>query len=236
MAFYSFFLLLLLLGETYSLHVREESPKHPAQCTETTETIFWQATSDAGVAIPATVTRTCRDRSPLARHHRSLVKRVPPGQKSKNIFDAICQRERTGSRLTRTHTVDIEVPINDHEGSTQVTTPHGGVISLWADQHTHYIDWPNDLRLREQLDMTIINNSPCEISIEWMTRLRLYPEHGVGEGQPLAPRSLDAVPRDNASTSLNLPRSCYCLGLQPVHDVLAIAVRLLITAFDSVGG
>lgn len=229
MGVYTLSLLLLLLGgEVSGLYAREASPKnHATQCSETTETLFWQTargpsmTSDVDdPGIPVTVTRACRD--------RSLLKRQWPPKKV-NIFNAICQRERTGRRMTRTHTVDVTVPINN-ERYTRVPTPNGGHILIWADQEDQFFNGEADSQLREELEVIVMNRSPCDVSIEWPHRLREFPPHGFGEGPLLEPRSLEAVPR---YAWRRAPNICDIRGLMPVHDTVAIAVRLLITAFGS---
>lgn len=227
MVFYAFFLLLLLSGDTYSLYVRQTSPRDQAQCSETTETIFWHAVNDAALDIPATVTRTCRDYSLLKRQ-------APPRKrrkmgKSNNIFDAICHRETTGQRLLTTHVVDVQVPINDAAGWTRVVTPRNGTILLWADQATTN-EFPAPPR--EELDVTVVNSSPWPVSIEWLTRLHYYPEHGMlGQGPRLEPRTLEPTPLE--SNGYQMVQYCYCSGLTPVHEAVSIAVRLLVTAFQN---
>lgn len=229
MWFYSFFLWLLLVGETYSLYIREASLKHQATtqpCSETTETLFWHSapdpaiTNDVALEIPTTVTRACRDHSLVKRQAR-------PPFKGKNIFSAICQRERTGQRMGRTQIVDVHLHINDGR-MVRVPTPLGGDIFLRADQDLEHYNYP-DTRQRQELEISIINSSPCPVSIEWLTRLRIYPEHDVGrEGELLEPRSLDATPRENW---LHEPNECTIFGLMPIQNSIYVAVRLLIQAF-----
>lgn len=226
MGFYSFSLLLFLLGETCGLYVREASPRdQAAQCSETTETLFWQRittpdpaiTNDVALEIPTTVTRTCRD--------RSLLKRQPPPSNSRgrNVFNAVCHREITGQRLTETHTLDLEIDLDGR--STVVLTPDGGRVEISAEQESNYYNLPPDNRQREELQITIINRSTCPVWIEWISRLRIYPEHSFMEGPRLEPRGLEPTPRHEWETE---PNECYLASLMPIQDVLTVAIRLLI--------
>lgn len=237
MGFYSFSLLLLLFldGTTHGLYIREASPKdQTTQCSASTETetLFWHTDADPTIKndvaldIPVTITRTCRK--------RSLVKRQRQ-PKGKNVFNAICQRELTGRRLTR-RTVDLEIRINDsHE--TRVPTPDGGEIIVFADQTWQYYNVPEDLDQREELNVMVVNDSRCRVLVEWLTRLRVWPDHGFAMGQEftageqLEPRALE--PTQPSEWSRAHPNQCDIVGLMPIHHAVSIAVRLIIEAFVS---
>lgn len=225
--FYSFFLLLLLLCETQSLYIREPSPKDQAtQCFNTTETLFWRTTpdpaieNDVEVKTPTTVTRRCRDLSLRKRQ-------VDPNRKGKNIFNAICQRERTGRRGIRQNVVDVIVPVNDQQ-VTEVETPMGGTIDLRATQGYRPQNPYQSLRFRPELVMTITNRSPCPVSVEWITRLRVIPEFPFQTPQILEGRSIEGTSRDHWEDA---PNECEIGGISPVVNTLTVLVRLLIEAF-----
>lgn len=234
MDFYSTFLLLLLLRETSSLYIREASPKDQAQCTETTETHIWQAADPMiknDVALEVSVTRSCRPHTLLKRQGKPPRDGMP-NNKGKNIFNAICQRERTGRPMTRTHVMDLNLPINGN-GFTRVPTPDGGSIFIWVDQMQQYFNRPFDWQEREEMGIMITNESECEVSIEWLTRLYLYPNHPGQTSETLAPRTLEPTARDNWETD---PTICELGQIMPVHDAVVVALRLLIKAFGGTIG
>lgn len=239
MGFSSFSLLLLLfLGQTYGLYAREAFPKDQAtqQCSEATETetLFWRTVPDPAIKndeapdIPITVTRSCKDSSLL--HKRSLAKRQRQ-PKGKNVFNAICQRELTGRRPRQIRTTDLELLINDPR-VTHVPTPDGGEVVLWVDQERFFVDFPESLDMRHEMDINIVNRSGCRVLIEWLTRLHIWPGHStMGASTSLQNRELEPTQRQNWETME--ANECVISGLMPVFDAVNIGVRLIISAFTS---
>lgn len=229
MGFYSFSLLLLFLGRTYGVYLREAAPRDQAtQCSglPETENLSWHTDPDPAIMndvaheIPITVTRTCRD--------RPLLKKRQGKRKGKNIFNTICQREITGKNFKRQRTVDVRVGIGDGIATT-VPTPDGGQIQLWAEQElTPYNDY--DDREREELQITILNRSACNIWIEWLTSLQLWPEFVYQTPERLEPRALGATPK---YYWIRAPHTCDIESLMPIHVATSVGIRLLIEAFGS---
>lgn len=229
MDFYSFALLLLLIGETHGLNIRETYQQQGlesrtldqvTQCSGKTDTAIWHTNpdlkrDDLALEMPTTITTTCRN--------RSLSKRLGPP--NRNVFNAICKRELDGKKMTRVRSIDVRVPVNGDVRS--VATPGGGSVELFAEQDLEHVGPPGAPVLRDALRVTVINRSQCPIYIEWLTRLRIFSPRTGHPGDVLEARSLDPTPRRDWMSSAN---ECEIGGLEPTSQV-AIAVRLLVTAF-----
>lgn len=158
----------------------------------------------------------------MSRHsHLVARQRKPPRRKKtdKNIFNRMCLRELGESGPSITH-YDVVVPI---DGPTQnVATPGGGAVQIIAER---YIDENDE---QEKMDMSIMNNSQCELNINFSTPLRFMNNRRNDPGNALPAVDIRPTP---SRQWYDTPSFCHLDDIEPALERTHIAMRLMLKTF-----